>query len=81
MLKEHVKLTDTEREALTALLAKGRLKAKTLQQARALLEPDRSKALHAVAATLSKPPIVHSQPRSNEAHAGERRKLENDDQH
>jgi len=52
MKKEHVKLTDPEREALTALLAKGSLKVKAFKRATALLELDRGKTLQAVAATL-----------------------------
>jgi transposase len=52
MQKEHLKLTDAEREALTALLAKGSLKAKVFKRATALLELDRGKSLQAVAATL-----------------------------
>jgi transposase len=53
MKKEHVKLTDVDREALTVLLAKGSLKAKVFKRATALLELDRGKTLQAVAATLS----------------------------
>lgn len=52
MKKEHVKLTATERAALTSLLAKGSLKAKAFKRATALLELDRGKTLQAVAATL-----------------------------
>jgi putative transposase len=52
MKKEHVKLTDVDREALTVLLAKGSLKAKVFKRATALLELDRGKTLQAVAATL-----------------------------
>lgn len=52
MKKEHVKLTATDRAALTSLLAKGSLKAKAFKRATALLELDRGKTLQAVAATL-----------------------------
>lgn len=52
MKKEHVKLTDPDREALTALLAKGSLKVKAFKRATALLELDRGKTLQAVAETL-----------------------------
>jgi putative transposase len=52
MKKEHVKLTDTDHDALTVLLAKGSLKAKVFKRATALLELDRGKTLQAVAATL-----------------------------
>jgi len=52
MKKEHVKLTAVERETLTALLAKGSLKANVFKRATALLELDRGKTLQAVAATL-----------------------------
>lgn len=52
MIKEHVKLTDVDRDALTVLLAKGSLKAKVFKRATALLELDRGKTLQDVAATL-----------------------------
>lgn len=52
MKKEHVKLTEADREALTALLAKGSLKARLFKRATGLLELDRGKTLAAVAATL-----------------------------
>ena len=52
MKKEHVELTDTDRAALSSLLAKGSLKAKVFKRATALLELDRGKTLQAVAATL-----------------------------
>ena len=53
MKKEHVILTEAEREALTALLAKGSLEAKAFKRATGLLELDRGKTLQAVAATLA----------------------------
>lgn len=52
MKKEHVTLTDADRDALTALLAKGTLQAKAFKRATGLLELDRGKTLQAVAATL-----------------------------
>jgi transposase len=52
MKKEHVKLTDEARAALTALLAKGSLKVRTFKRATGLLELDRGQSLQAVAATL-----------------------------
>lgn len=52
MKKEHVTLTDADRAALTDLLAKGSLPAKTFKRATALLELDRGKTLQAVADTL-----------------------------
>jgi putative transposase len=52
MIKEHIKLTDLDRDALTVLLAKGSLKAKVFKRATALLELDRGKSLQDVAATL-----------------------------
>ena len=50
--KEHVTLTDEERTQLTALLAKGSLKARTFKRATGLLELDRGQTLQAVAQTL-----------------------------
>ena len=52
MKKEHVTLTDEERAKLTALLAKGSLKARTFKRATGLLELDRGQTLQAVAQTL-----------------------------
>ena len=52
MKKEHVNLTDEDRETLHALLAKGSLKARIFKRATGLLELDRGKTLEAVAATL-----------------------------
>lgn len=53
MKKEHVKLTDEDRETLNALLTKGSLKARVFKRATGLLELDRGKTLEAVAATLA----------------------------
>jgi len=53
MNKQHVTLTDADRESLEALLAKGSLPVKTFKRATALLELDRGKTLAAVAATLA----------------------------
>ena len=52
MKKEHIKLSDDDREALTALLAKGTLKAKAFKRATGLLELDRGKTMQEVAQTL-----------------------------
>ena len=52
MKKEHVKLTDADQTALTALLAKGSLKVKAFKRASALLELARGKTLQTVATTL-----------------------------
>jgi putative transposase len=52
MKKEHVRLTDEERATLTALLAKGSLKARTFKRATGLLALDRGHTLQAVAQTL-----------------------------
>lgn len=52
MKKEHVKLSDTDRETLTAMLAKGTLKAKAFKRATGLLELDRGKTFKEVAETL-----------------------------
>jgi len=52
MKKELLKLTDEERTALTALLAKGSLKVRTFKRATGLLELDRGQSLQTVAAIL-----------------------------
>lgn len=52
MKKQHLTLTDTDRSALEAILAKGSLPARTFKRATALLELDRGKTFAAVAATL-----------------------------
>jgi putative transposase len=52
MKKAHVKLTEAEREALTALLARGSLKARTFKRATGLLALARGQTLQAVAQTL-----------------------------
>lgn len=52
MKKQHVSLTDSDRETLEQLLAKGSLPVKTFKRATALLELDRGKTLAAVAQTL-----------------------------
>lgn len=53
MKKEHVKLTDEDRESLNALLTKGSLQARVFKRATGLLELDRGKTLEAVATTLA----------------------------
>lgn len=52
MQKQHIQLTDSDRNTLETLLAKGTLAAKTFKRATALLELDRGKTLAAVASTL-----------------------------
>lgn len=52
MKKEHLTLTDDERNELQMLLCKGSLKALTFKRATALLELDGGKTLQEVAATL-----------------------------
>lgn len=52
MKKQHVTLSDSDRNALQELLAKGSLPVKTFKRATALLELDRGKTLAAVAETL-----------------------------
>lgn len=70
MLKEHLKLTDAEREALTALLAKGSLKAKVFKRATALLELARGQSLQAVATTLGVTYVTVAHWRDNYHDAG-----------
>jgi transposase len=53
MKKHHITLTDKDRTTMEELLAKGTLAAKTFRRATALLELDRGKTLHDVAATLN----------------------------
>lgn len=53
MKKEHLKLSDADRETLTAMLAKGTIKAKAFKRATGLLELDRGKTFKEVAQTLS----------------------------
>lgn len=52
MKKQHVQLTDPEREELLARLATGSLPVKVFRRATGLLELDRGKTLQAVATTL-----------------------------
>ncbi len=52
MKKQHVVLTDVDREYLTALLGKGKLSAKIYKRALALLELDRGKSYVAVSETI-----------------------------
>lgn len=52
MKKEHITLSDADRETLTAMLAKGTLQAKAFKRATALLELDRGKTFKDVARTL-----------------------------
>lgn len=52
MQKQHIQLTETDRQYVEELLAKGSLPVKTFRRATALLELDRGKTLEAVAATL-----------------------------
>ena len=52
MKKEHVKLTETDRAFLEALIRKGELKARAYRRALGLLELDRGKTFTEVAKTL-----------------------------
>lgn len=52
MQKQHLKLSDSDRASLEALLAKGSLKARVFKRVTGLLELDRGKTLQAVATTL-----------------------------
>lgn len=53
MKKDHVKLSEADRETLIAMLAKGSLKARAFKRATGLLELDRGKTFKEVAETLS----------------------------
>lgn len=53
MKKEHLKLSDADRETLTKMLAKGSLKARAFKRATGLLELDRGKTFTDVAQTLN----------------------------
>lgn len=52
MIKQHVQLSEADRDALKELLSKGHLGAKQFKRATALLELDRGKTLCAVAETV-----------------------------
>lgn len=52
MKKNHIKLSDKDREYLEQLIKSGSLKAKTFKRATALLELDRGKTIRAVSSTL-----------------------------
>src|SRR5437764_10063707 len=52
MQKEHVKLSQTDQDVLTSLLAKGQASLRVFKRATALLELHRGKTLTAVAKTL-----------------------------
>jgi putative transposase len=52
MNKQHITLSDADRSTLLRLLAAGTLSVKAFKRATALLELDRGKTLHDVAATL-----------------------------
>ncbi len=52
MSKQHINLSNTDREYLKTLLSKGKLSAKAYKRATALLELDRGKSLTAVAETV-----------------------------
>ena len=52
MKKEHVKLTETDRAFLEALIRKGELKARAYRRALGILELDRGKSFTEVAKTL-----------------------------
>jgi transposase len=53
MKKQHVQLSQTDREYLEKLIAKGELKAKVYKRAIGLLELDHGKTMSAVAETLN----------------------------
>lgn len=52
MNKQHVQLTDSDREALKTLVSSGKQRARVYKRALALLELDRGKTLTAVAETV-----------------------------
>ena len=52
MKKQHVQLTQTDRDYLEALISKGKLKARSYRRALGLLELDRGKTYTVVAETL-----------------------------
>lgn len=53
MKKQHVQLTQTDRNDLEALISKGQLKARTFRRALGLLELDRGKTYTSVSETLN----------------------------
>lgn len=61
MKKEHLHLSDDDREALDALVSKGQSSARSYKRAIALLELDRGKTITAVAETLG---VTHNTIRS-----------------
>ena len=52
MTKQHIKLTQADREKLEAIIRKGELKAKTYRRALALLELDRGKTYSSASQTV-----------------------------
>jgi transposase len=52
MKKQHVQLTQTDRDYLETLISKGKMKAKTYRRALGLLDLDRGKTYTAVAETI-----------------------------
>ena len=52
MLKEHVKLTETDKSQLESIISKGKTTSKVFKRATGLLELNRGKTLQAVATTL-----------------------------
>ena len=52
MKKQHIKLSDADRQYLQSLIAKGKLPARKFKRATCLLELDRGKTYFAVAETL-----------------------------
>ena len=65
MKKQHVQLSQTDRDYLEQLIAKGELKAKVYKRAVGLLELDHGKTISAVAETLHVTPVTVASWRDN----------------
>ena len=70
MSKQHIKLSNPDREYLKTLLSKGKLPAKMYKRATALLELDRGKSLQAVAETVESAYLTVAAWRDNYKEAG-----------
>jgi len=70
MQKQHVKLSQTDQDVLTSLLAKGQVSARVFKRATALLELHRGKTLTAVAQTLQVTSFTVSKWRAAYNHSG-----------
>jgi transposase len=70
MQKEHVKLSQTDQEFLTSLLAKGQAPARVFKRAAALLQLHRGKTLTAVATSLQVSSLTVATWRDNYQSAG-----------